>query len=213
MYEAGAPQDYVIDDEHGYWHHIWFCFDPHPHWRDLLRWPEVFAGVYLMQVPEEGPRELILAEMRQALEFAKGIHARRRDLVMNALEKVLIHCDSWNPLGRAARRDERIQSVLEYINDHITEKVTVSSFAKACSLSPSRLSHLFQEQMGLAPMQYVEARRLDLARELLVMTAKPIAEIAEECGFNSPFYFSRVFKARTGLSPRAARQRYAEAPL
>ena len=79
-------------------------------------------------------------------------------------------------------------------------------------MSPSRLSKLFQEQMGQAPMQYIETRRLDLARELLMMTAKPIAQIAEECGFSSPFYFSRVFKARTGLAPRAARRRYVGGP-
>jgi AraC family transcriptional regulator, arabinose operon regulatory protein len=212
MYEAGAPQDYVIDDEHGYWHHIWFCFDPHPHWRDLLRWPEVCSGVYLMQVPEEGPRDLILGEMNRALEFSRGIHVRRCDLVMNVLEKVLIHCDSWNPLGSAARRDDRIRSVLEYINEHLTDKLCITTLARVCSLSPSRLSHLFRDQMGQAPIQYIEARRLDRAKELLMMTAKPVAQISEECGFCSPFYFSRVFKARTGLAPRAARQRYASKP-
>lgn len=209
MYEAGTPQDYDIHKEHGYWHHIWFCFDPRPHWRELLRWPEVFSGVYLIHAPSEAQRGMVLAEMEQALEFAKSVQVRRRDLVMNTLEKVLIYCDAWNPAGGSARRDERIHAVLEYINDHITEKLTVASLSHISSLSSSRLSHLFQEQMGHAPMQYVEARRLDLARELLMMTAKPIAQIAEECGFSSPFYFSRVFKARTGLAPRAARQRYA----
>jgi AraC family transcriptional regulator of arabinose operon len=147
--------------------------------------------------------------MEQALQVARSVQMHRRDLVMNILEKVLLYCNAWNPAGHEARRDERIYAVLEYINDSITQKLTVASLARVCSLSPSRLSHLFQEQMGQAPMQYVESRRLDLARELLMMTAKPIAQIAEECGFNSPFYFSRVFKAHTGLAPREARRRYA----
>lgn len=210
MYEAGVPQDYVVDEENGYWHHIWFCFDPRVHWREWLRWPEVFPGVYMTRASSGPQRGIVLAEMEQALEFAKSVSARRRDLVMNTLEKILLYCDAWNPAGRAARRDDRIHDVLEYINDHLIEKLTVASLSRVCSLSSSRLSHLFHEQMGQAPMQYVEARRLDLARELLMMTAKPIAQIAEECGFSSPFYFSRVFKARTGLAPRAARQRYAK---
>ncbi len=210
LYEAGAPQDYDIDNDEGYWHHIWFCFDPRPHWLDWLHWPEVFPGAYLTRAPDEVQRERVLTEMQQALEIARSVEVHRRDLVLNILEKVLLYCDAWNPAGRAARRDERIQSVLEFVNDHIVDKLTVASLARVCSLSPSRLSHLFQEQMGQAPMQYVESRRIDLARELLMMTAKPIAQVAEECGFKSPFYFSRVFKAHTGLAPRSARQRYAK---
>ena len=56
-------------------------------------------------------------------------------------------------------------------------------------------------------MRYLERLRIDRAREHLVMTGRPIAEIAAAVGFADPDWFARVFKRRTGVSPRGFRAR------
>ena len=74
-------------------------------------------------------------------------------------------------------------------------------------LSPSRLRHLFGEQMGVSPRQFQEDQRLRRARDLLALSRHTIGEIALEVGFSNPFYFTLRFKKQTGESPRAFRQR------
>jgi AraC family transcriptional regulator of arabinose operon len=197
-----------VDARVGNWHHIWICFDPRPHWKEWLKHPALGTGITLFQLQLKSQREQVHLALQEAVRFSKSVRPNRRSLVLNRMEQALIYCDEWNPAGNAASKDERIQAVLEYINEHAFEKLSIDLLARVCSLSPSRFSHLFQEEMGQAPMQYIEERRLDRARELLMTTTRPISLIAEECGFSNGFYFSRVFKARTGMAPRDARAEY-----
>lgn len=210
MYEAGAPQLYSVDPRVGFWRHIWICFDPRPHWKEWINTPAIAPGVFVQQVQRDAQRAQVCEALREAVAYARSVRPHRRSLVLNVMERALLYCDEWNPAGNAASRDERIQAVLEHINEHAFEKLTIEFLAGVCGLSPSRFAHLFQEQMGQSPMQYIEERRLERAQELLRITSRPIAQIAEECGFSNPFYFSRIFKARTGVSPRDARTRYRE---
>jgi len=208
IYEAGVPQHYEVDPRVEYWHHFWCCFDPRPHWKEWLNGPALVPGILLQQVQRKPQRDQMRAALEEAVAFAWSVRPHRRNLVLNMMERALLYCNEWNPAGNSASRDERIQAVLDYINEHAFEKLSIGLLARVCSLSPSRFSHLFQEQMGQAPMKYIEERRLDRARELLMISTRPISAVAEECGFSSAYYFSRLFKARTGMSPRAARMAY-----
>jgi AraC family transcriptional regulator of arabinose operon len=80
----------------------------------------------------------------------------------------------------------------------------VASLASSVALSPSRFAHLFRQQVGVSPMQYVDLQRLQRAKQLLERTAKSISEIAFEVGYD-PIHFSLRFKQHTGVSPRAYR--------
>ena len=208
LFETGAPQVYSVDHRVGHWRHLWICFDPRPHWKEWLNTPSIGPGIYMQQIQREPQRVQLLGVLREAVGYARSVRSHRRSLVLNVMEQALLYCDEWNPSGNAASRDERIQAVLEHINEHAFEKLTVELLSDVCGLSPSRFAHLFQEQMEQSPMQYIEERRLERAKELLGITSRPISQIAEECGFSNPFYFSRVFKARTGMAPRDARAKY-----
>lgn len=69
----------------------------------------------------------------------------------------------------------------------------------------SRLIALFRAETGRTPQQYLLDRRLQRNRVLLVQTNDPIGEIAAQCGFADPLYFSRLFSRRGGRSPRRFR--------
>ena len=89
-----------------------------------------------------------------------------------------------------------------YLLEHLAEPIEMSVLAKEVDLSVSRLAHLFRDQTGQTPQQFVEAERMARARQLLERTGRTVTAIALEVGFENPFYFSLRFKKQTGLSPR-----------
>jgi AraC-like DNA-binding protein len=80
-------------------------------------------------------------------------------------------------------------------------QLDVPGLARAVNLSVSRFAHLFREQLGVSPQQFVERRRLDAACRLLELTRRSIASIAAEVGYPDPLYFSTRFRRHTGTSP------------
>jgi AraC family transcriptional regulator len=72
-------------------------------------------------------------------------------------------------------------------------------------LSVSRFSLLFKECTGLAPVKFLEARRIEKARHLLLTTDLPVQQIGLQVGFSNAQHFSTRFRKLTGQSPRAFR--------
>ncbi len=68
---------------------------------------------------------------------------------------------------------------------------------------------LFKKEIGLPPVEFLTNRRLDYARDLIIQSPKPLSleELAAKSGFRDPYYFSRVFKNREGMTPRAYTQK------
>jgi AraC-like DNA-binding protein/mannose-6-phosphate isomerase-like protein (cupin superfamily) len=99
-----------------------------------------------------------------------------------------------------------LQRMLAYVYQHYAEKLTVRMIADSAALSPGYASHLFEELLHDSPISYLLAFRLDQSEELLRDFTKDIGEVASEVGFDSPSYFSALFKRRKGLSPRAYRR-------
>ena len=82
----------------------------------------------------------------------------------------------------------------------------IPAMAEFCGLSPSYFSVSFKRQMGTSPNVFLNTLRVEKAKELLFTQNISIAEIAPLVGFEDPFYFSRVFKRITGMSPRQFQQ-------
>ena len=100
-----------------------------------------------------------------------------------------------------------ITGSLEYLQQHFTENVAVADVAAYCHCSVSCLSHLFKARTGTGISVYLTKLRLDEARKQLAETTSSIGEIASNCGFSDPNYFTRVFTRVVGLTPRQMRKR------
>jgi AraC-like DNA-binding protein len=74
-------------------------------------------------------------------------------------------------------------------------------------LSSTYLHGLFTRALGLTPRELLTRLRLAKARELLVATSLPGAEVARECGFENVPYFFTLFRRQTGLTPGEFRRR------
>lgn len=94
----------------------------------------------------------------------------------------------------AARLDERF-----------TERATIPELAALEGYSPNYYASEFAKAYGVSPIDYLHAKRIALAKELLASTRDSIGSIASACGYEDPYYFSKVFKKLTRLSPRAYR--------
>jgi AraC family transcriptional regulator of arabinose operon len=205
LVRSGTPHDYATARGASGWEILWTHFLPRPHWRDWLNWPEPAPGVLHLSLGDtRSSAETALWNMHRQ---ATGAQPRRTEFAMNALEEALLWCDVANPLRTVARRDPRVQAAMQYLLENLRHPVSLAELAQVAGLSVSRLSHLFREQIGQTPQQFVEQERLTRARQLLSLTGRTVAAIAEEVGFENPFYFTLRFKKQTGYSPREWRHR------
>lgn len=97
---------------------------------------------------------------------------------------------------------ERIEKVLQYIKENLTEDLCLNQMAELASLSPVHFHNCFKAVTGETLHHYVEEQRMKKAVDLLLTTNFPLAEIALESGFSSQSYFSYVFKRRMNMTPR-----------
>lgn len=95
----------------------------------------------------------------------------------------------------------KIQKVIQHINVHMEETITICDLAKAGGLSRSRLCDLFKTETGLAPMQYVKRRRIEHARKLFETTSLSVREVRLMVGLPDRSHFAREFKGSFGVTP------------
>ena len=138
-------------------------------------------------------------------------------MICSYLEQILIwllrsatmHKGRIVPSGkfREAIRTYLADQVTAYIQEHITEKLTVEQIAEHFHYSRARLSTIYKEVTGQGLSQTISHQRMVRAKELLLAREKSVTQIAEELGFSSAQYFSQSFSKETGCAP----SRYADA--
>ncbi|GDX40537.1 AraC family transcriptional regulator [Armatimonadota bacterium] len=198
--------DYGVDTSLQQWELIWAHFHPRPHWHTLLDWTEVAPGLLSLSLQSPALLRQVESVFAKTDALARGAMRRKEEFAMNALEEVLLWCDAANPRSEQARLDGRVQEAMNYMCQHIAEDMSLEHLADISNLSVSRLAHLFRQQVGVTPLQFLEQQRLDRAAQLLEVTSRPIQSIAGEVGFDNPFYFSLRFKRHVGYCPRDYRR-------
>lgn len=107
-------------------------------------------------------------------------------------------------IGDSASND-KILSILSYLNEHLTEDISIDELSSRFFLSRYYLMHTFKEQTGYTIGNYISTKRLFLARELLA-EGTPVTEVCYACGFRNYSTFLRAYKKSFGESPRDYRQ-------
>lgn len=115
-------------------------------------------------------------------------------------------------LGESALRryDSRFESIargIEFLEANPFDPISIEQVAAMCPVSPVTFRRLFKEYAGKTPTDYRLDLKLDAAKRMIDSENASFSYISEVLGFDSPAYFSRFFKQRTGLSPRAYRER------
>jgi AraC-like DNA-binding protein len=98
-----------------------------------------------------------------------------------------------------------ISKAIAIIYKEYREQLYVSDLARRVHLSPKYFGDLFKENCGISVQNYINKRRIDLARIMLEDNKMNITEIGFEVGFEDPNYFARIFKKMYSISPRQYR--------
>lgn len=100
----------------------------------------------------------------------------------------------------------RLDDCASYMVEHYSSEISIGQLADMCRLSPSHFMHLFKKRFGMPPKEYQKALRLSSAKSMLTDTKLSIEEISTQVGYSDALYFSRLFKAETGVSPSQFRK-------
>ena len=94
-----------------------------------------------------------------------------------------------------------VEGVIDYVNLHYSETLSLDDMAERLFVSKYHLSHEFRKQMGTGVYHYIQKKRVQIARQLLAQGEKP-NNVFRMCGFSDYAGFYRAFKAEYGAGPR-----------
>ncbi len=109
---------------------------------------------------------------------------------------------------KSPRKISRVQAALDAIQKNLDRPPELTELARRCFLSPSHFSHVFKAEVGMSPRDYAISIRINKAKEYLAGTDMPAQEIAAVLGYDSPYFFYRQFKHKTGMTALAFRARH-----
>ncbi len=104
--------------------------------------------------------------------------------------------------------DPRIRVTLALIEDDFPHEPSLDALAESVRLSPSRLRHLFKNEVGVPFAQYVKSLRMKKAKQLLETTFFSVKEIMYKVGISNEGHFARDFKKAYGLTPLQYRAQF-----
>jgi AraC-like DNA-binding protein len=100
----------------------------------------------------------------------------------------------------------QITRALNYIEQHLPDKITIADLARLAGVSCHWFQRAFKLSVGTPPYRFIAGRRLALACMLLETTREPLSQVALSCGLYDHAHFCRVFRRCTGMNPAAWRR-------
>lgn len=150
-------------------------------------------------------------EMESAYNLS-DIYIRKIDTCKSGDEIHAIHkelCETYVKRMQKVRPSRRyskpVQLTLDYIYDHLHEKISLSDIADIAGLSESYISKLFHKETGVSITSYLLKKRIDAAKNLLIFTQYSTSEISAFLNFSSESHFIATFRKHTGLTPKKYR--------
>ena len=194
------------------WHHRWVYFRPRGFWANWLQWPRPPGGgvcrMHLADPARRGEFERMFIDIDAT---HRGGKRTSEELAINLLERLLIRAHEEMPGFQSKAIDPRVLAACQHIANNLAREVSLVELGNSTCLSPSRLAHLFRDQMGVSVLRWREDQRIILAKHMLQSTTTPVSAIAGRVGYDDQLYFSRVFRKRVGVSPSAFRRSSEEA--
>lgn len=114
-----------------------------------------------------------------------------------------------HPVFDASDKTALMQSIAEYIQNHISEPLSLKQLSARFGLVAPYLSKLFKAYTGMSPAQYIQSIRIETAKRMLVEHPTMLSkDIAEQLGYSSPLYLSKTFFRNVGMYPSEYRSQH-----
>jgi AraC family transcriptional regulator, arabinose operon regulatory protein len=212
LFPPGVPHYYGRAPDSPEWHHRWVYFRPRGFWASWLQWPmQEGQGVGRLHLRDAQVRKEIDSLFVDIDDTHRGGKRTSEELAINLLERLLIRCHEEMPGYQSRPLDARVQAACQFIANNLARELSLDDVARQVCLSPSRLAHLFRDQLGVNIVRWREDQRIILAKHMLQSTTTPVSAIAGRVGYDDQLYFSRVFRKRVGVSPTEFRSSSEEA--
>jgi AraC-like DNA-binding protein len=158
-------------------------------------------------VMSAGLNENLLHLINKILDLVRlaplGYHQVISGITLEILGLLYTRLQSRDPDGN---QDEQVIAHAKFIlRENLETSLDMETLASELAIGYSKFRKMFKEATGHSPNQYHIDLRLDKARELLTATNLNVTEIAYQLGFESVYYFSRLFKKKNGVSPKSYR--------
>jgi len=157
-----------------------------------------------------GKTKLKLVDHLEKLHESKG--AVRLILLLQILD-TLSQSDEITPIASEAfvesfkhSSNQKLYQIYEYVSKNFQQKIDLESAAKVASLSKTAFCRFIKNKTNKTFSEFLNGMRISYAKKLIVEGKLSMAQIAYECGFNSPSYFNKQFKSHTGQTPQEVRK-------
>jgi len=149
----------------------------------------------------------IIAEYRSKGPAYQLVIKNQLHLLFTLLSRTFLpHQHECKPKERLSVNRERFKPLLEHLEVHFAEKISIEQAAKSVNLNPYHFCKTFKKLTGRTFVDYINVYRMDEAERLLLETPLSITEIAGMAGCDNPNYFTKLYKQYKGLTPSQARK-------
>lgn len=187
---------------------------------------ELFVQIekYLDRIKQQGIMtrshlQLLMNEIYSLVKKTEGWQPEEEEYLKHYEPAFTSREDAENFFRFIILRDESngektvVDKVKEFISDHLNKEITRKMLEDAIHLNRDYLNRLFKKETGQSLAEYIVERKMETAKELLVMTELSVGEVGYWVGYENFSYFSRYFKKITGDSPASYRQKYKKTDL
>lgn len=149
---------------------------------------------------DDGDLSLLSVIRRMLFEMERQSPYYKQMMDVLVTETVIRLARRASPDHSAATAD-KVGLAQAFMDEYFSQRIDFAALARQAGYSHDRFRHLFKEQTGLPPTGYILRRRIQLAQRLLTGSDKPVAAIAQDCGFSNEAQFCSMFKRETGMTP------------
>lgn len=129
------------------------------------------------------------------------LHAKAlfHQYIYETLQQLSVHKET-------ATSQRLLEHAVQFMEENYAQKISLDLLANQLGCNPRQLQRLFKAELQIGPMEYLLRLRLERAKDLLTRMQVPLIQIAEAVGYSDSYYFSRMFKKYSGLSPSQFRE-------
>ena len=178
--------------------------------------------VSFFQVGEDGAHKVVPLGMSAYDKIFKIMHSMKHELTgqndgfwpcrsRSYIIELLSFISGYSVAHEKARvsdsiNNQLVSEVIQYLNEHIGDKITLDDIVKKFSVNRNLLNELFVKETTMTCLNYFAKLRINLAQIMLAETELQISEIAGRVGYPDANYFIKVFKKQTGITPSSYRE-------
>lgn len=123
--------------------------------------------------------------------------------------KISMYKNKTSSKEASNEREERIiSSITRYMQEHLSEEISLSVLADEFHLNPKYISQLFKNEIGVGFLAYLTNIRMEKAKKLLLSTALCVTEVSSKAGYSDYRVFTKVFKKTEGVTPSQFRREF-----